>query len=956
MEKFSQFTYRHIGSNSEDHEIMLKELECDSLNDLIHLILPKNILLKEKLNIESIDTEIEMLDEMSRLSRTNKNFKTYVGMGYYNNITPSVIHRNMIQDPGWYTAYTPYQPEISQGRLEMLMNFQQVIIDMTKMDISNASLLDEGTSAAEAMALCLRHNNDKNKNTFLIDSSCHPQTISVVKTRAKPLNIKIKLISEFNENDLKESFGILIQYPDTYGHLNDLENIIKLCHKNNNLVCVATDLLSLALLKPPGEMDADVVVGNSQRMGQPLGFGGPHSAFFACKNEFIRSVPGRIIGVTIDKRGKKSYRMALQTREQHIRRDKATSNICTAQALLANVCAAFSVYHGPEGIYAIAENIHKKTKIFASSIKSKFEISSDEFFDTIVIHTKNMSNRYFFKALNESINIRYIDEDRVGISFDETTSKKDVIKLLSIFGINSNYDDVSRDIENNNKLGIFKNKRRTSRFLTHPIFKKYRSETEMMRYLKFLADKDIALNRAMIPLGSCTMKLNAATELIPIAYRGFARIHPFVPMDQVKGYLKLSEDLNKMLSHITGFDQVSMQANSGAQGEYAGLMTIKSYLDDNGQTNRNICLIPSSAHGTNPASAVLAGLKVVVVNCDEKGNVDVKDLQAKASKYSDTLAALMITYPSTHGVFEQEIVKICEIIHSNGGQCFLDGANFNGLVGLAKPALFGIDVCHINLHKTFCIPHGGGGPGCGPIAVKKHLAAYLPTHFHDPFKSEKTKSFGSVSSAHWGSASILPISYSYIRMMGGLGLTQATTIALLHANYIAHKLSKYYSILYTGQNNKVAHECIVDIRPIKRETGISEEDIAKRLIDYGFHAPTQSFPVPGTLMIEPTESESKLEIDRFCEAMISIRKEIDLVGKKYTIEDNPLVNSPHTAEEMIESEWNHCYSKETAFYPDKRYDKKYWPPVKRIDNVYGDRNLFCECPPIENYDEEPKVA
>ena len=956
MEKFSQFTYRHIGSNFKDHQVMLKELECNSLNDLLNSILPKDILIDDKLEIESIDTEIEMLDEMSRLSRTNKNFKSYIGMGYYNNITPSVIHRNMIQDPGWYTAYTPYQPEISQGRLEMLMNFQQVIIDMTKMDVSNASLLDEGTSAAEAMTLCLRHNKNKNKNTFLIDSSCHPQTISVVETRAKPLKIKIKLIDKINEKDLKESFGILIQYPDTYGHLNDLENIIKDCHKNNNLVCVATDLLSLALLKPPGEMNADVVIGNSQRYGTPLGFGGPAAAFFSTKNEFIRSMPGRIIGVTVDKRGKRTFRMALQTREQHIRRDKATSNICTAQALLANVCAAFAVYHGPEGIKAIAENINKKTKIFAYGIKSRFKIYSDEFFDTVVIHTNNMSNRYFFKSLNESINIRYIDEDRVGISLDETTSKKDVMKLLSIFGINLDYDDILKEIEKNDELGIFENKKRNSSFLNHPIFKKYRSETEMMRYLKLLADKDIALNRAMIPLGSCTMKLNAATELIPIAYRGFARIHPFVPMDQVKGYLKLSEDLTQMLSKITGFDQVSLQPNSGAQGEYTGLCTIKAFLEDKGEGERNICLIPSSAHGTNPASAVLAGFSVVVVNCDQKGNVDIKDLQEKASKYSDTLAALMITYPSTHGVFEQEIIRICEIIHSNGGQVFLDGANMNALVGVAKPALFGIDVCHINLHKTFCIPHGGGGPGSGPVAVKKHLTPYLPTHFLDPFKSEKRKSFGTVSSTHWGSASILPISYSYIRMMGGLGLRQATTIALLHANYIANRLSKYYSILYTGQNNRVAHECIIDIRPIKKETGISEEDIAKRLIDYGFHAPTQSFPVPGTLMIEPTESESKVEIDRFCEAMISIKKEIDMIGKEYTFEDNPLINSPHTAEEMIEDEWKHCYSKKIAFYPDNRIDEKYWPPVKRIDNVYGDRNLFCECPPIETYDKESKVA
>ena len=956
MKSFSQFTYRHIGSNDNDHKLMLEMINCNTLDELLKSILPENILIKDKLDIESVDSEIEMLDEMSSLSRTNKNFKSYIGMGYYNNITPSVIHRNMIQDPGWYTAYTPYQPEISQGRLEMLMNFQQLVIDMTKMDVANASLLDEGTSAAEAMMLCFRHSLKKENNIYLVHSSCHPQTLSVIKTRAEPLNIEIKIIDKINESNIKNAFGVLFQYPDTFGHLNNLEELIKFCHKKELLVSVATDLMSLALIKPPGEMNADVVFGSSQRFGTPLGFGGPHAAFFATKNKYIRSMPGRIIGVTIDKSGKRTFRMALQTREQHIRRDKATSNICTSQALLANVSAAYAVYHGPEGIKAIAENIHKKTKILARSIMSKFNIYSQEFFDTIVIHTNHMSNRFFFKALNDSINIRFIDEDRIGISLDETTSKKDVLKLLSIFNIDINYENISKELNNEKNFGIHQNKKRTSTYLNHPIFQKYRSETEMMRYLKILADKDIALNRAMIPLGSCTMKLNAATELIPIAYRGFARIHPFVPMDQVKGYLKLSEDLTKMLSHITGFDQVSLQPNSGAQGEYTGLMTIRAYLRDKKQEKRNVCLIPSSSHGTNPASAVMAGMKGVVIKCDKNGNVDINDLQLQASKYSETLAALMITYPSTHGVFEKEIVKICEIIHSNGGQCYLDGANLNAMVGLAKPALFGIDVCHINLHKTFCIPHGGGGPGVGPIAVKKHLTNFLPTHIYDPFKSEKTKSFGTISSTHWGSASILPISFAYIKMMGGLGLTQATTIALLHANYIAKRLSKYFPILYTGQNEKVAHECIIDIRPIKKEKGISEEDIAKRLIDYGFHAPTQSFPVPGTLMIEPTESESKDEIDRFCDAMISIKNEINKVGKEYSLEDNPLVNSPHTANEMIEEDWNHCYSKKIAFYPDNRFDNKYWPPVKRIDNVYGDRNLFCECPPISTYEDKAKVA
>jgi len=644
--------------------------------------------------------------------------------------------------------------------------------------------------------------------------------------------------------------------------------------------------------------------------------------------------------------------MALQTREQHIRRDKATSNICTSQALLANVSAAFAIYHGPEGIKLIAENIYEKTKVLALGLKEKFNIYSKEFFDTIVIKTNNMANRYYFKALNESINLRQIDKDFIGISLDETTRKKDIEVLWSVFGLNLKYQDIYKKLKLKNNLGIIIKKRRTTSFLDHPIFHKYRSETEMMRYLKKLSDKDIALNRAMIPLGSCTMKLNAATELIPIAYRGFARIHPFVPSYQVKGYLKLIEDLNKMLCLITGFDEISFQPNSGAQGEYSGLMTIKAYLTDLGQTNRNVCLIPSSSHGTNPASAVMAGMEVVVIDCDKFGNVDIKDLLKKVSQHSDELAVLMITYPSTHGVFEQEIVRICEIVHSNGGQVYMDGANLNALVGVAMPALFGPDVCHINLHKTFCIPHGGGGPGVGPIGVKKHLSKFLPSHIFDPFKSEKEKSFGTIASSPWGSASILPISYAYIRMMGGKGLRQATAVAILHANYIAKKLSKDYDILYTGQNNKVAHECIIDIRPIKKDIGINEEDIAKRLIDYGFHAPTMSFPVQGTLMIEPTESESKEEIDRFCDAMISIKNEISMIKKNiYSLEDNPLINAPHTASELINSDWNHCYSKKVAYFPDNRLiENKYWPPVKRIDNVYGDRNLFCACPPLDKYE------
>tara|TARA_Y100001970_G_scaffold57546_1_gene72907 strand:- start:420 stop:3275 length:2856 start_codon:yes stop_codon:yes gene_type:complete len=947
MIDIDSFVSRHIGPREDDIQSMLKTIDCESLDQLIEKTIPEHILFKNNLKLKPGMSENFNKTNLQLLSLKNKFKKTYIGLGYYNTITPSVILRNILENPGWYTAYTPYQPEVSQGRLEMLMNFQQMIIDLTGMDIANASLLDEGTAAAEAMMMSHKINKG-NKNTFCIQNSCHPQTLSVLKTRAKPLGINI--IFDTPNND---TFACLIQNPDTFGEIHDLKNIIKLNKKNNILSIVAADLMSLILMKSPGHYDADIVVGSSQRFGIPIGLGGPHAAFFATKDQYKRLIPGRIIGVSVDRNNKRSYRMALQTREQHIRREKATSNICTSQALLAIISAAYAIYHGPERLINIANKIHFNTRFLKKSLEFLgLKVKSKFYFDTLLIESKK-SKLWFEKSVKNGINFRYVDKNYFTISLDETTTLEDVDNLIAFFNLN-NKKLILKDLEKSVESTVFKKElHREDKILTHPIFNIYHSETEMMRYLKRLENKDIALNRSMIPLGSCTMKLNAASEMLPISLPGFSDAHPFLESHQREGYNQLMKELISMLKDITGFDEISLQPNSGAQGEFTGLLAIKKYHESQNNYERNICIIPNSSHGTNPASAQMCGMKVSIVKCDDNGNVDLTDLIKKVQEAGNKLAALMITYPSTHGVFEETITEICNEIHKAGALVYMDGANLNAMVGIAKPGNFGPDVCHINLHKTFCIPHGGGGPGMGPIGVKKDLIPFLPGH---PFVSNELglqKNQESVSSAPWGSASILPISYSYISMMGNKGLKLATQVAILNANYIKNKLDPYFPILYKGKNNMVAHECIIDIRPFKDELNITEEDIAKRLIDYGFHAPTMSFPVPGTLMIEPTESESKEEIDRFCTAMISIFSEIQKIKAKYfDLNDNPIKNAPHTVHELTENEWKHKYTKQEAVFPHPYLiNEKYWPPVSRIDNVYGDRNLFCVCPPIEEYED-----
>jgi glycine dehydrogenase len=930
---------------------MLKEVGYNSLEDLMKNTVPEKILLKNELKIEEPLSENDALKKLKTISKQNKIFRNFIGMGYYNSFTPNVILRNILENPGWYTSYTPYQPEVAQGRLEMLLNFQQLIIDLTGMDIANASLLDEATAAAEAVGLSQRLDKNDSKKIF-VSSSCNPQTIDLIKTRTEPFGLELIIGNEKADlQNISENIicGVLA-YPGTLGNIQDPSESISLIHKKNGKAILVCDLLALTKLKTPAELGADIAVGSAQRFGIPMGYGGPHAAFFATKEEFKRSMPGRIIGVSVDRYGKKAYRLSLQTREQHIRRDKATSNICTAQALLAIISAAFAMYHGPKGLIKIANRTSSLAKLFADEIKKTgFKILSDHFFDTVTIITKNKTNEIYQKAQSEGINLRKVDEDNLSVAFDEAKKLNDVNVLLKIFGSSQNLkQDAVINLEN-----LPKNLLRTSKYLTHPVFNKYHSETEMLRYLKKLEDCDIALNRSMIALGSCTMKLNAAAELIPITWKEFSLPHPFVPTEQMKGYKILFDDLVNDLKEITGFEAVSLQPNSGAQGEYAGLMTIRKFHKNNNQANRNICLIPNSAHGTNPASAQMSGMKVIVVNCDEDGNVDIEDLRNKADKYAKDLAALMVTYPSTHGVFEEKIIEICEIIHKVGGQVYMDGANLNALVGVAKPGKFGPDVCHINLHKTFCIPHGGGGPGMGPIACGKHLAEFLPTH--DVIKeSGPSNGMGAVSAAPWGSSSILPISWMYIKMMGAEGLKKASQISILSANYISKKLSKDFKILYTGKNGNVAHECIIDIRPIKASSGISEEDLAKRLIDFGYHAPTMSWPVAGTIMIEPTESENLEEIDKFCNALIKIKKEINLVENgKFDKEDNPLKNAPHTYLELAANEWNHKYTREEAAFPSEYVrHNKYWAPVARVDNVYGDRNLVCSCPSMDEYKDE----
>ena len=934
----SNFSKRHIGPTTKEINEMLNELGLNSTDELIERSVPGSIRDTSDLGIGKGLNEFSYLNAIKGLAKKNKVFRSYIGNGYYGTITPTVIQRNILENPGWYTAYTPYQAEIAQGRLEALLNFQTMVTDMTGLPIANASLLDEATAAAEAMVMMLR--STKDKNTMLVADNCHPQTIDVIKTRAEPIGVKINImpINEFEfSNDV---FGVLLQYPATDGQVFIFDEICNKAHAAGALVSVATDLLSLAILPSPGEIGADIAIGNSQRFGVPIGYGGPHAAFISCSEKFKRKMPGRIIGVSVDQNGNKALRMALQTREQHIRRDRATSNICTAQVLLAVMAGMYAVYHGQKGIKQIAEKIHNNTNLLASSLKNKgYKILHEEFFDTIRISLENFSlDKIKERAEDLRINLRYYQNEDVGISIDETCSDDDINDILSIF-----------DADMNDNLKFKLRSERKSEFLTHSIFNKYHSETEMMRYLHRLESKDLALNTSMIALGSCTMKLNAASEMIPISWPEFSSIHPFAPKSQTEGYNELASTLSDWLMKITGLDGCSLQPNSGAQGEYAGLLVIRAYHIANNDTDRTVCLIPSSAHGTNPASAVMAGMEVIVIDCDDHGNIDIDDLKSKSERYSKNLAALMVTYPSTHGVYEESISEVCEIIHKNGGQVYLDGANLNAMVGLSKLGEFGADVCHINLHKTFAIPHGGGGPGMGPICVAKHLKSFLPTHRYSSSSQEFTYS---VSAAPLGSANILPISWGYILMLGDDGLRASTEVAILNANYMAKRLSEHYPILYKGANGLCAHEFIIDIRNIKEESGITEEDIAKRLIDYGFHAPTMSWPVIGTMMIEPTESESKEELDKFCDAMISIKNEINnVVNQKFSKIDNPLVNAPHTAIVVTDDNWSKNYSREIAAYPSQSNKEfKYWPSVGRVDNAHGDRNLICTCPPIDEYE------
>ena len=874
-------------------------------------------------------------------------------MGYHNTHVPPVIQRNVLENPGWYTAYTPYQPEVSQGRLEALLNYQQMVMDLTGMEVANASLLDESTAAAEAMALCRRSNRSKH-SVFFVADDVHPQTIEVIQTRAANMGIQVVVGNPYTDLDQHEIFGVQLQYPGTYGEIGDIASIIKQARQQKAMVSVAADLLALVILKSPGELGADIALGNTQRFGVPMGFGGPHAAYFATSARLKRSIPGRIIGVSVDSRGNQALRMAMQTREQHIRREKATSNICTAQALLANMAGFYATYHGARGLKIIAERVHRLTTILAKGLTTFGIHCNTSYFDTLTIQVGSDQSTLYKKALDSGCNLRRVGNDQLGISLDETTTREDISQLFDIIlGAGNDLDIEQLDIEQMdaqiNASGIQPEQRRTDAILTHPTFSRYHSETNMLRYLKQLENKDYSLTHGMIPLGSCTMKLNASAEMLPVSWPEFANIHPFAPRDQVQGYMTMIRELEQDLINITGYDALSMQPNSGAQGEYAGLLAIRNYQKANGQAHRNICLIPSSAHGTNPASAAMSGLEVVIVECDSNGNVDVNDLRARAEQYSEQLSALMITYPSTHGVFEEEVRTICSIIHEHGGQVYMDGANMNALVGIAQPGQFGSDVSHLNLHKTFAIPHGGGGPGMGPIGVKQHLAPYLPNHRVSPVKEEH-EGTGAVAAAPFGSSSILPISWMYIKMLGHTGLRKSSEVAILSANYIAGRLSEHYSVLYRGRNNRVAHECIIDIRPIKDVSGITEEDIAKRLMDYGFHAPTMSFPVPGTLMIEPTESESKAEIDRFVDALIAIRQEVRKVENgEWPVDNNPLVHAPHTQADLADSGWDRPYSREDAVFPAGIQAGKYWPAVNRVDNAFGDRHFVCSCPSTDVY-------
>ncbi|MFN6559275.1 MAG: aminomethyl-transferring glycine dehydrogenase [Nostoc sp. ChiSLP01] len=989
-QKLSNFAPRHIGPNSDDIQQMLEVLGFSSLDDLIDQAVPQAIRLKQPLKLPEAESEYAALALLKKVASKNQVFRSYIGMGYYDSITPPVIVRNILENPGWYTAYTPYQPEIAQGRLEALLNFQTLIIDLTGLEIANASLLDEATAAAEAMSLS--YGVSKNKaNSYFVSRDCHPQTIDVLQTRAQPLGIKI-IVGDHQTFDFEEPiFGAVLQYPASDGTIYDYRAFIEKAHAQGALVTVAADPLSLTLLTPPGEFGADIAVGSTQRFGIPLGFGGPHAAYFATKEEYKRSVPGRIVGVSKDALGKPALRLALQTREQHIRREKATSNICTAQVLLAVMASMYAVYHGPSGLKQIAENIHSLTVLLAEGLKRLgYKISSEHFFDTLRVELGS-HNLEDILAVSEQlqINLRILDATAVGISLNETTTVDDVLDILAIFAEEKELPFTWEEwfSPSSSSSAHISLPRQTS-YLTHPVFNRYHSETELLRYLHRLESKDLSLTTSMIPLGSCTMKLNATAEMIPVTWEEFGKIHPFAPPSQTQGYQILFQQLEAWLAEITGFAGISLQPNAGSQGEYAGLLVIRQYHESRGEGHRNVCLIPTSAHGTNPASAVMCGMKVVAVACDFQGNIDVDDLKAKAEKHKSELAALMVTYPSTHGVFEESIKEICAIVHTHGGQVYMDGANMNAQVGICRPGDIGADVCHLNLHKTFCIPHGGGGPGMGPIGVASHLVPFLPGHpvveigsrewgvgnreedtrtrGHGDAESSFTASprlplsassttgdshLGAVAAAPWGSASILVISWMYIAMMGTAGLTQATKVAILNANYIAKRLESYYPVLYQGKNGLVAHECILDLRSLKKSAAIEIDDVAKRLMDYGFHAPTVSWPVGGTIMVEPTESESKQELDRFCDALIAIRQEIaEIESGKADIQDNLLKNAPHTAESLLSGEWDHPYSREQAAYPAPwTREHKFWPVVSRIDAAFGDRNFVCSCLPMDAY-------
>jgi len=952
-----KFQYRHIAPNAADRAQMLKTIGAGSLDELIAQTIPSNIRLKNPLNLPPAKSEFDYLNILRQTASKNKVFKSYIGQGYYDVIVPGVIQRNILENPGWYTQYTPYQAEIAQGRLQALLNFQTMVIDLTGMEIANASLLDEGTAAAEAMFMQYSLRKNQDAKIFFVSDEVYPQTIDILKTRSEPYGIQIQ-IGDHREVELNENiFGAIVQYPAGHGAVYDYSGFAAKAHEKGIKLTVVADIMSLALLTPPGEWGADVVVGSSQRFGVPMGFGGPHAAFFATKEEYKRSIPGRIIGVTIDSAGNYALRMALQTREQHIRRDKATSNICTAQALLAIMSGCYAVYHGPQGIKLIAERIHGLSILLAQSLEQLgYQQLNESYFDTVKFDLGELVGPLHAEALNNEMNFNY-EGSVVTISIDETTSPEDIKNMVRFFAKvkGKTLSDVSFDeLKANVETVIPAALQRKSDFLTHAIFNSHHSEHEMLRYIKSLETKDLSLCHSMIALGSCTMKLNATTEMVPVTWPEFSKMHPFAPADQVGGYMQLFDELNNWLSEITGFAAMSLQPNAGAQGEYAGLMVIRAYHIDRGEGHRNIALIPSSAHGTNPASAAMAGMKIVVVKCDENGNIDVADLRQKAEEHKDDLSCLMVTYPSTHGVFEEAIIEVCEIIHQNGGQVYMDGANMNAQVGLTSPANIGADVCHLNLHKTFCIPHGGGGPGMGPIGVAKHLVPYLPGHA--VVDIDRGKSIHAVSAAPWGSASILIISHAYIAMMGADGLTNATRYAILNANYIKTRLKHHYPVLYTGANGRCAHEMILDCRSFKG-AGIEVIDIAKRLMDYGFHAPTVSFPVAGTVMIEPTESEPKHELDRFCDAMIAIRHEIDDVEKGLLDKvNNPLKNAPHTAAVVTGNEWEHPYTRQKAAFPLPYVATyKFWPSVGRVNDTYGDRTLICSCPPLEDYEFEESV-